>query len=343
MPYDVVVATRNRLDALRISLPLIVAQSAPARRIFVIDASDDHAAVAAYCAGLAAQGAAIAAIPARARNLPAQRNQGLAAVEAEIVAFPDDDSHWFPDTAERLLEAYAADAPGAVGGIDALEVGENPAGDAESAPRKSATQRLKRMVTPWRRLIENRLAPPPFEVFAHERIAALGGGGAVVAAGLRLVETLGGFRMSFRTRAIRSVGFNETLGYAVGYATHEDKDASLRLLNAGWLLAGAPRARVFHNVHPGRRAGGFAYGFCHLFNYAYICHREMDGSAAARAAILPYLRHKVRLYGLRRADAYGRDVWRGGRAALQEAAALLAGTRERADDAYREGCDRRLR
>ena len=35
--------------------------------------------------------------------------------------------------------------------------------------------------------------------------------------------------MSFRTDAVRQVGFDETLGYGVGYAYHEDLDVSLRL------------------------------------------------------------------------------------------------------------------
>ena len=34
--------------------------------------------------------------------------------------------------------------------------------------------------------------------------------------------------MSFRTEALREVGFDETLGYGVGYAYHEDLDTSLR-------------------------------------------------------------------------------------------------------------------
>ena len=48
--FDVVIATRNRAEALALSIPLILAQSRQPERLIVIDSSDDHAPVKAAVA-----------------------------------------------------------------------------------------------------------------------------------------------------------------------------------------------------------------------------------------------------------------------------------------------------
>ncbi|MEN0070064.1 MAG: hypothetical protein AAGC63_03545 [Propionicimonas sp.] len=53
LTHAIVVATRNRLDMLTTSLPLFVNQSRPADRIVIVDRSDDHEAVRAFCERLA--------------------------------------------------------------------------------------------------------------------------------------------------------------------------------------------------------------------------------------------------------------------------------------------------
>ena len=42
MTYDVVIATRNRPEALRLSIPLILKQGRPPTKLIIVDASDDH-------------------------------------------------------------------------------------------------------------------------------------------------------------------------------------------------------------------------------------------------------------------------------------------------------------
>ena len=46
LTYDAVIATRHRIEALKLSIPLLLAQSRPPARLIVIDSSDDHAPVA---------------------------------------------------------------------------------------------------------------------------------------------------------------------------------------------------------------------------------------------------------------------------------------------------------
>jgi hypothetical protein len=45
MQYDCVIATKNRVGALRMSIPLILKQDVLPERLIVIDASDDHDSV----------------------------------------------------------------------------------------------------------------------------------------------------------------------------------------------------------------------------------------------------------------------------------------------------------
>ena len=344
MSYDILVATRNRLAMLRHSVPLFLGQTTPPRRLVIVDASDDHEAVRRFHAEVqAGADVEIRLIEASQRNLPAQRNQGLDFVESEIVAMPDDDSLWFPDTGAALLKAYAADRDRAVGAINAVDARSSPLGGIEATLRQTPVSRVKGLVGPLRRRIETRFAPHPFDVFGEERIIALKGPERVDTTRFPLTPTVGGYRMSFRTEAIRAVRFNATLGHAVGYAQHEDKDAALRLLAAGWLIAAAPNARVFHNVHPSKRAGGFAYGFCQIYNYAYVCKTVFDPGSRAWRHLDRYIRLKLFLYSLRKGDAYGRSVWEGAKAAAAEAPALLAATPEAVEALFRRTCDTRLK
>ena len=90
--FDVVIATRNRPQALALSIPLILGQSRQPRKLIVIDSSDDHAPVAEAVAKMTARWNGRVVVEHSAPGLPRQRNRGIAHVEAEAVIFPDDDS-----------------------------------------------------------------------------------------------------------------------------------------------------------------------------------------------------------------------------------------------------------
>jgi len=45
LPYTIAIATRNRLDALRLSIPRMVSQSRKPSQIVVADSSDNHEAI----------------------------------------------------------------------------------------------------------------------------------------------------------------------------------------------------------------------------------------------------------------------------------------------------------
>ncbi|WP_159501572.1 glycosyltransferase family 2 protein [Microbacterium sp. 18062] len=341
LDYAIVVATRNRLDMLKVSLPLLLAQSRPAGRIVVVDHSDDHAAVRKHCLSLATT----SMIPlevhhGRQANLPSQRNQGLTRVREAVVAFPDDDSLWFPDTAAQLMAVYEADRNGCYGAVSATEVHVPPREAAPERPPREGHAKDHPAIMRIRNRVEATIVPQPFNLFGAERIDALGSVAATDGLSYPLVETIGGYLMSFRTEVASGIAFDELLGSRIGYATHEDKDLGLRVLAAGKLIAAAPDAHVFHNAAPGRRADGFDYGFFHILNYMYACYKTVAASPRARRAIPRYLRYKVFLYSLRRADPHGRDIHRGAQAALTALPEMASASPGSLAERYTAICDR---
>ncbi|MGP3535735.1 glycosyltransferase family 2 protein [Microbacterium sp. RD1] len=343
LDYDVVVATRNRLEMLWSTLPLFAAQSRPPRRIIVVDRSDDHEAVRAMCGIVESKGdVPIEVHFGEAANLPAQRNQGIDRVGAAVTMLPDDDSMWYPDTAARVLEVYEADPGERYGAVTAVDAYSPPGDDDTEAPLRRTRLTDRPAVMRLRNAVEAAVVPQPFELYGRARVAELSV--AARAAGLthRYVGTLGGYRMTFRSEVLRRLRFDPVLGSRVGYGTHEDKDMALRVLRDGLLIAVAEDARVFHNVHPGKRAGGFEYGFFHILNYAYTSRKVMPDDSAALRAVRRYLGYKVWLYSLRRGDVYDRQVYRGGRAALSVVTELLATSPDELAVAYGRLCDRVL-
>ncbi len=344
LTYAIVVATRNRLEALQASVPLFLGQTRPPARLVVVDRSDDHAAVAAWLAEMALTSPIpVEVIHADLANLPHQRNLGIARVTEAVTMLPDDDSLWFPDTAERIMAVYERDATGLIGGVTGIQTMISPL-EKSKAPPSDQPLMSRPAIARWRNRIEAHFVPQPFNLYAHDRIAALlPAAGAQGLGDLRFVETIGGWRMSFRTGVLRDSGFDATLGSRVGYAQHEDKDMALQVQRAGHLLAAAPGARVMHNMHPGKRAGGFAYGFFWIFNYLYICRKLFGDAPPGRRPVWRYLRYKVFLYGLRRGNTHDRDIARGGAAALAEFDRMWQAPDNRLAETYGEIADRVLK
>jgi hypothetical protein len=119
MSYDCVIATKDRINALRMSIPLILKQDILPERLIVVDASDDHDSVKSEISLISEQFKFKNAIVVKSAtaSLTKQRNLGLRLVEAPIVMFPDDDSMWHRDFASNVLKVYDADAHGQVGGV----------------------------------------------------------------------------------------------------------------------------------------------------------------------------------------------------------------------------------
>jgi GT2 family glycosyltransferase len=347
LEYAIVVATRNRYDMLTVSFPRFVEQSRPAARIVVVDRSDDHDAVRRLCESFRSRSdVPIDVIHGSEANLPAQRNQGLERIEEPVVVFPDDDSLWFPDTVENLLRVYEDDVNGRYGAVSITPVDRAPDDLSAAAPAAQRRFGALPLVTTARNLVESRVVPSPFNVFGNQQTRLLRDSAESDGLAYPLVPSIGGYRMSFRTEVVKKLAFDDVLGSRIGYATHEDMDMGLRVLAAGFLIAAAPESRVFHNTYPGKRAGGFQYGFFHVFNYLYICRKVFPSSSSRLVRLTRrYLAYKVALYRLRqlvRPGEYHDDVQRGARAAFSEFSVVAAADNNELARLYAEVSKRHL-
>jgi GT2 family glycosyltransferase len=254
---------------------------------------------------------------------------------------PDDDAMWHPGFAADVLKIYRADVRGQVGGVTGVDVPEPPHEVGQITYKKSAFKSVKGALQPYRNTIEERLFPHPLGLIA---LATWTNTIDVVDdINSKRVPHITGFRMSFRTEALRQVGFDETLGYGAGYAYHEDFDTSLRLERLGYALVSAEGAKVCHYSFPGRRGAGYNYGFSVIANTTYICGKMIGRDTQIYRALERYLKYKLSLYASRFYSNHGREVFHGAFDAWRNRSSLLAADQARLADAYKALCDRYIR
>src|SRR4029077_14637553 len=119
MSYECVIAMRNRLNALKTSIPLILKQDVPPDRLIIVDASDDHDTVKTEIPELSERLGYKNTIVLNSDsvNSARQRNIGVQFVEAPVVMMPDDDSMWYGGFATSVLKIYEGDVHRQVGGV----------------------------------------------------------------------------------------------------------------------------------------------------------------------------------------------------------------------------------
>lgn len=287
LDYDVIIVTRNRPEALSLSVPLLIGQSRQPQKLIVIDSSDDHGPAAETIAQATDNWSGDLIVEHTAPGSTLQRNFGLTHVTAPVVVFPDDDSLYCAGALEAMLEIYERDHDGAIAGVCAAEAQVPPDGVLEGAAYQMLSEHrsgtASRRVRRW---LERRItALKPALAIGR----ALNGRHSVpdwlAAMDARPVEYMTGFRMSFRTEAIRPVGFDEALD---GYALEEDVDASFTAMQSG-LVVGALRARVYHHRFPSGRGDAFTRGRMEILNRTYVLSKHTTGptgtSLLARAAL----------------------------------------------------------
>lgn len=335
--FTTVIVTRNRPDALALSLPLHLAQARRPERILVIDSSDDPSANQALVGRLAAT----APMPVEHQTAPAgmtiQRNIGLAQVETDVVFFPDDDSLVHPGATEAIMRVYDRDAAGRLGGVAGLETRRRPDMAEPPAYAMRRSDRLKAVIKPLRTQAEDRLFPDPMKVAARRRMDRLPPPEPWLAEeGAVPVEWMTGFRMSFRTDLLRAVRFNEKLGR---YALFEDVDAGLGVLRSH-LLVTTSKALIYHHKAPENRTGGRQMGAIQVLNRAYVTCRHAEMDAGLRGIVRRHARLRTAQFRLDRSP-FGRERHAGARAALRALPELLDAPPEDLDATYlrlRQAC-----
>lgn len=314
LSYDIVMATRNRLAALRLSIPRMLDQSHKAVSLILVDSSDNHDHVRTEVEQIVGGAKVRLKIIRSDPGLPLQRNIGLRIVEAPIVMFPDDDSIWFPDTAESILRVYERDTARHIGGVCAAESPTPPHGMdgmRERHYRMARGDRLRQVFAHSRASIERRLFPDPFVLHGRSQWNVKPAPSWLLDEQSILVEWMTGFRMSFRTDCIRCRGFDEALK---GYALFEDVEACYSVMHQ-FLVVGARKAKVFHYRFPGSRNHAIAAGASQMLNRAYVICRHSEKGSAARRRLLPYCSFKLLQYAIGSRDPYSLKrligAWRG--------------------------------
>lgn len=288
-------------------------QDPPPSQLIVVDSSDDHE-VTVKVVTAAAAGAHLDLIILRsARGLTLQRNRGLEEVKHPIVFFPDDDSIFFPGVAKSILAVYHRDTEWRISAVCAYESLTPPPGFlpevAGYAMAKSDTR--KQRVLKYRARIEGLLFPDPIRSYAQTLIK-----NAVIpswTAELQIVpvEWMTGFRMTFRTDAVKKHGFDERL---TRYALFEDRDISLMMWREGAVMA-TPDARIFHYRSPEKRDNGRRMGAQQMLNLAYLSTKHIPQHHPSRFHLSRFCRYKLFLYGISARDSFSRERREGARAA----------------------------
>lgn len=321
-------ATRNRQDVLRLSIPLMLVQSRLPRRFIVVDCSDDHAAVHSLLTGIfstSLTGVDLVILKAPEAGSSYQRNIGLRHVSSPVIIFPDDDVLWYPGTADALMRVYERDVEKIVGCVAASVASTAPDGTFVSgkAPyqlelRDRVSKTLRRLTTLFeQRWLSDPMSPgntwmglwgpktPPR--WLQEEDAELCG-------------PVFGYRISFRSEVICGLGgFDERLGR---YSMFEDSDAALGSLN-GHLNVCARRAKVFHYRVPGERVRGAEFGMMAILNRTYVTCKHSPPGSTVRRMLKRYLYYKIARYSLQTHTHYGRERFRGAVSVMGEAQRLI--------------------
>ena len=334
LEYECVICTRNRPQALRMSIPLLLAQTRPPRRVIVVDSSDDHEEVRRVVAEISAGAPCEVLVLSASRGSSVQRNAGLELVEADVVFFPDDDSLCDPDYAEHVMRIYDRDTDRVIGGVTGTHrprLRESKAGEAER-PQIGLGPKLRQLISPARGRIERRLVLDPLISIAWEARARWTVPDWLADAGGTPNCWVRGCRMTFRTEAIRGVqGFDEHLR---NYATFEDIHLGFAIGRTR-IIAQAMGALVFHMQFPGGRGPARVRGATNIANRAYVVARHSEPGSIHRRRVVTFGAYRCLLYaagGL--LSGSHRDSFRGAFAVLRRVRPLLLASPEHAGEAY---------
>lgn len=341
LSYDVVMATRNRPEAVALSLPLILRQTRPPARIVIVDSSDDPAPIEALAGEAAAAGICPVDYLTSARGSTLQRNLGIRASGSEVILFPDDDSLLHPDAAERLMEIYEADREGRVAAVCAAPAATAPPGilaglDSHAAER---TGPLRRSLLGLRQRVKERLSGAnPFLAVGTRLNARHDLPPAIARLEAEPVPYMTGFRMSFRRGAI-AAGFDETLQR---YSWFEDIDASFTAMRQG-LVVVAKRALIYHHRTAAARDNGHRMGLWAILNRGYVVMKHVHANPAVfpdsrrhALRLTAYCRARAIAYRAMARDGFGRDRARGAAEGVRRLPALVAAPAEALSRTYRE-------
>lgn len=261
LSWGLLIATKDRLDALQVCVRQALAQTRAPAEIIVVDASAEWQAHRDGIAGIMAAHPQVrfvymaAALP----SLTVQRNQALEVAQTDIVFMIDDDSFLYPDCAARIMALYEIDTDGVVGGIQAALSETLPPDTALSQARKATGGGGTASRTRRKGLFEH------IGYLLRRHVFLMGMTDLFIPYGPALIQRalpqnmdpaqvrattlFHGCRMTYRRHVIAQSRFDDLLRY---YCPGEDLDASYRVSLTHHLLT-ARQAQLHHyTVSTGR-------------------------------------------------------------------------------------------
>jgi glycosyltransferase involved in cell wall biosynthesis len=316
IPYTIAIATRNRLDALKLSIPRMLAQSRKPSQIIVVDSSDEHEPIRKLVDDLTQYSSIETIIIHEKKGLTRQRNKALEFVKHPVVFFPDDDSIWFENTAELQMQVYERDSQNQISAVCGAESPLPPSGfkPTTATYRMNTKDRIKLRCTRLMRWLESKVAPDPARIagqsfYKNHTIPDWAQTEKVFP-----VEWMTGFRMSFRTSIIKKHRFDEVLS---DYSLFEDIDASFSAWEDG-VVVGVRNAKIFHYRSPENRDHGFRIGAIQILNKAYIIAKHTGPNSQARKSVRRHSLYKTISYNLTPRTSYSKAKAKRALAALKE-------------------------
>jgi glycosyltransferase involved in cell wall biosynthesis len=253
-PISAVIATRNRAVSLSRTLDSLLEQDFLPVEFIVVDASVDDATkkVISDLGNRVASSAVVRWVKADISGAASQRNQGVSHATQPFIWFFDDDIIFQPGCVERLWKAIQSD--GQLGGVSAMIINQR----YESPGFVSRTV-FTLMHGRWERSFAGKLIGPAVNLLPEDR----NGLPEIVA-----VEWLNLGCTLYRLEALPTPPFPSRF---TGYSLMEDVALSLRVMQAGWKLANARIARIFHDSQPGdHKANVSALSAMELVNRHYV-------------------------------------------------------------------------
>jgi len=334
LTYDIVIATRNRPEALAISIPLMLSSQIKPSKFIVMDSSDNHAVVqsAVQEAVKDYQGEVII-LHTNQPGTSRQRNIGMAHSSADIIIFPDDDSLFFNNTIDEILRIYNLDVAMQVSGVCPAEASyPPPEANLKQAYDQSKSETFKKAISGLRFKLERKFFLDPFLALGRELSRKHSSPEWLERENCVCVEYMTGFRMSFRAHVIKKVKFNESF---TKYGLFEDTEASFGALQQG-LLLGARNTKIYHHKFPGVRSNGQNLGFMQIFNRAYIIGKFRNDNSKIRSIFIRYALYKLFQYALVCTGKFQRERFLGAFKACKQYKRLLDARPQDIDKIYRE-------
>lgn len=335
MTYSIVIATRNRSKALKLSIPRMVSQTRPPSQIIIVDSSDNHEEVVSTVKGLNIPKSIELVVKNAPPSSSQQRNMGVEFVKNPIVFFPDDDSIWFEDTAEQQMRIYESENGNLLAAVCAAESTQAPPGFLEegvNSYKMTYSDRIRQKINSRRAKLEKALFPDPFLILARRFYPDYSLEEKFSGMDISPVEYMTGFRMGFRTDVVKEGRFETTFER---YCLNEDVDASLFAWTKGLVVA-AKRSKVFHYKAPGQRANGWNYGVDSILNKAFIISKYTEVDDGIRKYCLRYFKYKCFLYSMATKGEFGKDRASGAKEATQVVNSLLRVEPERVREEYKK-------